>query len=247
MALKDIDEDSWLQAFQICRDTVLAGKPTKSLAPNIETARTYFVTDGTVIVSMKAVAKLASNLARQDFHEVPAETQSQRVFTHLNSLEFLQDARIMTLHGAKGEFKEGIAPTDFGLGDDTPEGGYSYGPSKNRKNQSKFKMLLLAQRSTCAVTGCDVMALLHACHIDAYSETQDHSIDNGIFLRLDFHRMFDLGLLAYDSNSQVWKIHKSVRGGYKKYHKKKLQYKLGDATIARLEKHFQNSAFATRR
>ena len=125
MALKDIDEDSWLQAFQVCRDTVLAGMPTKSLAPNIETPRTYFMTDGTVIVSMKAVVKLASNLARQDFHEIPAETQSQRIFAHLNSLDFLKYAGITALHGGAGKFKEGEVASDVGIGDNTPEGGYS--------------------------------------------------------------------------------------------------------------------------
>lgn len=92
------------------------------------------------------------------------------------------------------------------------------------------------------MTGCSITALLHACHIDAYSEAQDHSIDNGIFLRVDFHKIFDLGLLAYDSQPGIWRIHKSVRDGYKKYNKTKLQYKLSDATVARLDRHFQNSA-----
>ena len=244
MSLKDIEDEAWLESFQVCRDIVLAGGSTKSVAPDVRDARSYFLTDGTVIVSLKAVTRLACNLARVNFKELGGENQSKFVSNYLKATEFFKSSGIKVLHNKLGKYKEGRSESDHGLGWDTPKGGYSYGSYKHRKNQSKFKMLLLQRYSTCIVSGCRVMALLHACHIDPYSETQDHSIENGIFLRVDLHRMFDLGLLAYDSRSRTWKIYKEVRNGYDQYDEAASQYELSDATVARLDRHFRNSAFA---
>ena len=45
----------------------------------------------------------------------------------------------------------------------------------------------------CAITGEKVLPTLEAAHIRAVSKEGQHSIDNGLLLRRDVHRLFDLG------------------------------------------------------
>lgn len=67
-----------------------------------------------------------------------------------------------------------------------------------RQGQSEFRKLLkIAYRSTCAISGCKTEALLDACHIYPASKSDSyHGLENGLLLRTDLHTLFDLGLLA---------------------------------------------------
>lgn len=71
-----------------------------------------------------------------------------------------------------------------------------------RQGQSAFrKKLLNAYSSQCAVTGCNVEALLEAAHIAPYMGEQTNVVSNGLLLRADIHTLFDLGLLWVDPDT----------------------------------------------
>ncbi len=66
-----------------------------------------------------------------------------------------------------------------------------------KRGQKSFRdKLLKAYEYKCAVTGCDVVATLEACHIMPYNGDHTNHIQNGILLRSDIHVLFDLGLLT---------------------------------------------------
>jgi len=65
-----------------------------------------------------------------------------------------------------------------------------------RDRQSDFrKRMLDIWEARCAITGCEEVVALEAAHIDRYADTRRHSINSGLLLRADLHRLFDSGLL----------------------------------------------------
>ena len=68
-----------------------------------------------------------------------------------------------------------------------------------RRGQPAFRAALLAAYDgRCAVTGCNVEAVLEAAHISPYTEPSSDHACNGLLLRADIHTLFDCGLLAFD-------------------------------------------------
>jgi hypothetical protein len=240
MPIYDIDQLSWLEAFQICRDAVLTRGSTKNLVPGTTLPRSYFVHDDTAIVSLKAVAKLAHRISRQSFSDNEGkDTQSKKIYDHINSLDYLKDLGIVAVKNPN--LKEGLYSQQQAGESDPPSGGYYDGKSKIRRNQKTFKDQLILIEPRCIVSGCDILEILHGCHIDAYSETQDHSADNGLLLRSDLHRLFDLGKLGYSHEKEAWIFSADTRKWYKKFDGQKPVYSLKPKTIERLNRHFTNS------
>jgi hypothetical protein len=69
-----------------------------------------------------------------------------------------------------------------------------------RRGQPAFRQnLLAAYNSRCAVTGCDVEAVLEAAHIVPYMGPETNHPGNGLLLRTDLHTLFDLMLIAVDA------------------------------------------------
>jgi putative restriction endonuclease len=54
----------------------------------------------------------------------------------------------------------------------------------------------------CAVTGERTLPLLDAAHIRPYSHGGEHEITNGLLLRTDIHRLFDLGYVTVSSDGK---------------------------------------------
>ncbi|MDB5992759.1 MAG: hypothetical protein JWQ10_4162 [Herbaspirillum sp.] len=70
-----------------------------------------------------------------------------------------------------------------------------------RQGQPVFRReLLRAYHGCCAVTGCNVTEVLEAAHIMPYRGPQTNHLSNGLLLRGDLHTLFDLGLIAIDTN-----------------------------------------------
>jgi hypothetical protein len=68
-----------------------------------------------------------------------------------------------------------------------------------RRGQAAFRQSLLGlYGGRCAMTGCDVEAVLEAAHIVRYQGPGTNHPSNGLPLRADIHTLFDLGLLAVD-------------------------------------------------
>jgi hypothetical protein len=71
-----------------------------------------------------------------------------------------------------------------------------------RRGQAVFRQNLLnAYARRCAISGCDVLDVLEAAHIEGYALGKDHAASNGILLRADLHNLFDLGLLGIEPRS----------------------------------------------
>lgn len=76
-----------------------------------------------------------------------------------------------------------------------------------RQGQPTFrKNLLAAYDSKCAVTGCEVIAVLEAAHVHPYQGSLTNDVRNGILLRSDIHTLFDCGLITIDTTVDPWLV-----------------------------------------
>lgn len=72
-----------------------------------------------------------------------------------------------------------------------------------REGQPAFRQALLeAYERKCAISGCTVEALLEAAHIVPYRGAHTNVVGNGLLLRADIHKMFDLHLFRIDPISR---------------------------------------------
>jgi putative restriction endonuclease len=66
-----------------------------------------------------------------------------------------------------------------------------------RLGQGTFRVAVMdAYSRACAATGEHSLPVLEAAHIRPYSMTGPHDVSNGLLLRADLHRLFDLGYLT---------------------------------------------------
>jgi len=73
-----------------------------------------------------------------------------------------------------------------------------------RLGQESFRSTLLsAYHGTCAVSGCQILPLLEASHIQPWSRRGPQSIRNGLLLRVDLHRLFDAGYWTIAPDHQI--------------------------------------------
>lgn len=80
-----------------------------------------------------------------------------------------------------------------------------------REGQPEFrKALLIAYDGACAISGCKVEALLEAAHIIPYKGTHTNLVGNGLLLRADLHKLFDLHLLCIDSKTRKIRLSEAL-------------------------------------
>jgi putative restriction endonuclease len=73
---------------------------------------------------------------------------------------------------------------------------------RRRQGGARFRRALLqAYDSRCAMTRYGAIPALEAAHILPYRGPQTNHVANGLLLRADMHDLFDLGLIAVDTNS----------------------------------------------
>lgn len=81
-----------------------------------------------------------------------------------------------------------------------------------RDGQPAFrKALLAAYEGRCAVTGCAIEELLEAAHIVPYRGSHTNLIGNGLLLRADLHKMFDLHLFRIDPATHTVHLSEALR------------------------------------
>jgi predicted restriction endonuclease len=115
-----------------------------------------------------------------------------------------------------------------------------------RQGQPEFRSKLLGlYGGRCAVSGCDVEAALEAAHILPYKGPQTNLPANGLLLRADLHILFDLGLLAVNTQNMTVLVAPAIKGSYyQEYAGKPLAEPaepLGRPNKAALDKHRQAS------
>lgn len=81
-----------------------------------------------------------------------------------------------------------------------------------RDGQPAFRRsLLAAYGGSCAISGCTVEALLEAAHIVPYRGAQTNLVGNGLLLRADLHKLFDLHLLGIDPIARTVHLSDALR------------------------------------
>jgi len=60
------------------------------------------------------------------------------------------------------------------------------------------------------ITGESTLVALEAAHIVPYSKDGSHEIQNGLLLRADFHRLFDVGLVSITQDLNI-KVSPKIR------------------------------------
>lgn len=93
-----------------------------------------------------------------------------------------------------------------------------------RQGQGGFRDdLLAAYGSRCAVSGCDVAAVLEAAHIRPYNGPKTNQVTNGILLRSDLHTLFDQHLLTIDDDYRIVLDPTVARGPYRRWQGQQLR------------------------
>ncbi len=102
--------------------------------------------------------------------------------------------------------------------------------TKVRLGQGAFRVLITdAYTRKCSISGEKTLPVLDAAHIKPYSKSGPHFISNGLLLRSDLHKLFDLGYLTVTNSFRVEiskKIKEEFENGrdYYKYHGAHLSY-----------------------
>jgi putative restriction endonuclease len=73
-----------------------------------------------------------------------------------------------------------------------------------RLGQGAFRLLLTdLYKRRCAITGESTLPTLEAAHIVPYGQSGTHDVRNGLLLRADFHKLFDLGLIGLSPSMRI--------------------------------------------
>lgn len=118
-----------------------------------------------------------------------------------------------------------------------------------RQGAPRFRRALLqAYEGRCAMSRYDAEPALEAAHILPYRGPQTNHITNGLLLRADLHDLFDLGLVAVDTDSMRLRLGAELAGTrYEDLADQEL-WLPGDASVRpnveALHKHFEGSQVA---
>lgn len=85
-----------------------------------------------------------------------------------------------------------------------------------RRGQKKFRdQLIRRYGARCLASGCELMDIIEAAHIDPFRDANDHHPENGLLLRADLHTLFDLNLMGIDPDTMTLHFPVHVRNsGY---------------------------------
>lgn len=88
-----------------------------------------------------------------------------------------------------------------------------YKAIKARRGQQSFrKSLLEIYESTCVISGCKIVDILEAAHINPYRGKKDNNVCNGLLLRADLHTLFDLDLIQINPENYLVEISDKLIG-----------------------------------
>lgn len=181
-----------LKIFKSMDEADYLSQSSNETGEKILGARGYFIVYKNVQYPMKAIAKMACWRQSGDF----LQTQSNYYAQALEELgvKILHQPKTQTTNTPTKKFYEVLS----------------------RPEQSKFRSKVLnLYGSQCVVTGCSVTEALEAAHVIAHSLSNDNSAQNGLPLRRDVHRLFDLGLISIHSDSLEVVLDVAIQNEYK--------------------------------
>jgi putative restriction endonuclease len=98
-------------------------------------------------------------------------------------------------------------PLAHSLPDQVREIGARYGEPtlvRPRLGQSAFRVVVTdVYRRRCAITGESTLPVLEAAHIRPFARNGSNEVSNGMLLRSDFHKLFDIGLVTVTPDLHV--------------------------------------------
>lgn len=111
-------------------------------------------------------------------------------------------------------------PENLSIADGIAEKGALYGfdyLTRGCLGQGAFRVLVMdAYKRKCAVTGEQTLPVLESAHIRPHAESGPHSINNGLLLRADLRKLFDLGYMTITPDFHVEvsrRLEKDCEGG----------------------------------
>lgn len=85
---------------------------------------------------------------------------------------------------------------------------------RGRLGQGAFRVLVTdAYQRRCAITGERTLPVLEAAHIKPYASNGPNLVQNGLLLRSDLHRLFDLGYLTVTPELRI-EVSKKIKEQY---------------------------------
>lgn len=76
--------------------------------------------------------------------------------------------------------------------------------TRSRLGQGAFRVLVTeAYQRRCAITGEKTLPVLEAAHIQPFADLGPHQVTNGMLLRSDMHKLFDLGYITVTPELRV--------------------------------------------
>lgn len=98
-----------------------------------------------------------------------------------------------------------------------------------RLGQGSFRVMVTdAYKRRCALTGENTLVALEAAHILPYANQGKHEVSNGLLLRADFHRLFDVGLVTVTPEFKI-RVSPKIREAW---FNGKVYYALNDRPVA---------------
>lgn len=95
--------------------------------------------------------------------------------------------------------------------------------NKIRIGQESFRRRLLnAYFRKCCITGEEEESILEAAHIQEYISKESNHVQNGLLFRVDFHRLFDQGLITIDEDFKICVSEKLNSDYYKSFNGKQI-------------------------
>lgn len=80
-----------------------------------------------------------------------------------------------------------------------------------RRGQEKFRdSLRKLYGDKCMITGCKILDVIEAAHINPYRGDKDNHVTNGLLLRSDIHTLFDLNLIGINPKTLTVDLCKSL-------------------------------------
>lgn len=205
-----ISKDVWLATWADLEEAVIGGGSSRDLVPSSRphaaNASHWLVNNNFSVVFLKAVARLA--YIRSGLQWDRPQTTALATFLKDLSFPVVKDPNLQEGTKLASTFRAELTSENLLR----PE--YETVRRLSRPEQAAFRENLRENELQCAISGCRIEEALEACHIKPHSAGGQATEDNGIILRRDLHRLFDLGLIALEPGSLTWQFHESLLSHY---------------------------------
>jgi putative restriction endonuclease len=106
-----------------------------------------------------------------------------------------------------------INESTFIIAEEGPRYGAEY-VAKTRLGQGAFRVLVTdAYGRRCAMTGERTLPVLESAHIKPYALSGPHNVNNGLLLRSDLHKLFDIGYITITADLHI-EVSKRIKEEY---------------------------------